>query len=151
AARLARSLMPAQSPLRIASALATQVPPTTGTFGRARYSAAFSSLTPPVGQNTMPANTGAHDFNMATPPYSLAGKNFRNEKPNSRAVMTSVGVTAPGRYGRPEAMPAAARLWVRPGLTRNLAPAFLAAVTSAGRSTVPAPTSASGRSRAIFS
>ena len=38
--------MPDQSLSRIAWALAIQVPPTTGTFGSARYSTAFSSVTP---------------------------------------------------------------------------------------------------------
>src|SRR5258708_25663208 len=48
------SVLPDQSPAAIASGVAIQAPPTSGTLGSARYSAAFSPLTPPGGPKTVP-------------------------------------------------------------------------------------------------
>src|SRR5260221_9855993 len=58
-ARRERSVIPDQSPAAIASRVAIHAPPTRGTLGKARYSAAFSPLTPPVGQKAVPAKTSA--------------------------------------------------------------------------------------------
>ena len=58
--------------------------------------------------------------------------------------MISEAVAAPGNKGRPSSSQAAMMRSVAPGETPNIAPAALAALTSAGVSSVPAPTTPPG-------
>ncbi len=63
--------------------------------------------------------------------------------------MASDTVWIPGRNGRPASFTALANAGVQPGLTPKRAPAAIACFTCASSSTVPAPTTASGTSRAM--
>ncbi len=65
--------------------------------------------------------------------------------------MTSDGVATPGTTGTPSSWARRTTAAERPGETRNRAPASTASSTWAAVTTVPAPTSTSGTSRAIAS
>src|SRR4029079_12272335 len=79
----ARAVMPAKSPAAMASAGATQEPPTASTFPSARQEAALSPFTPPVGQSGISGKGSATAWSQRTPPDDSAGKNFRTGKPNA--------------------------------------------------------------------
>jgi len=104
---------------------------------------------PPVGQNLTAGNGAATALSQARPPDDSAGKNFSTLKPSSASVIASLTVAQPGSAGTGACASAVASGAGVPGLTRYLAPAATAAETSAGRSTVPAPTTQSATSAAI--
>src|SRR5690554_426385 len=76
-ASLASSVMRFQSLLATTSAGVNQVPPQTTTFGSDRNCGAFSTVTPPVGQNLTSPNGPANPLRRFTPPTATAGNNFR--------------------------------------------------------------------------
>ena len=67
--------------------------------------------------------------------------------PAFQAVITSVGVSAPGMIGTPRSCAAAMVPRSRPGLTMNAAPASMQRRAASASSTVPAPTTARSPSR----
>src|ERR1051326_6736104 len=95
---------------------------------------------PPVGQNFSSGHGAATDLSQPTPPAASAGKNFSTRKPRRESASASETLAQPGSAGTGAAASATASSAVVPGLTRNLAPASIAAATSAPPSTVPAPT-----------
>ncbi len=115
---------------------ATHEPPTQTTFASPRNWGAFSSETPPVGQNLTCGKTGAKALSIATPPAGTAGKNFRYSNPAAMAAITSVAVATPGKSGTGPSRRAPS---ASPGLTANFAPASAQRSRSRGFSTVPAP------------
>ena len=86
---------------------------------------------------------------IPSPPEGSAGKNFRTSSPSSNAVSISVGVTTPGTGWTPCSWQCCTTFGFVPGLTINLAPAFIARSACSVVSTVPAPTSTSGHSWAM--
>src|SRR4051794_36630985 len=108
----------------------------------------FASI-PPVGQNLSSGNGAATDFSHAVPPQASAGKNFSTLKPRAPSAIASDTVAQPGSTGISASANAAASSGGVPGLTRYFAPAAIAAATSAGRITVPTPTTQSATSATI--
>src|SRR5690606_8617017 len=102
---------------------------------------------PPVGQKRHSPNGAASAFNAGSPPAAMAGKNLKWVRPRSSPCMISPAVAIPGRKGTPASMAAAPSRSVRPGETMNLLPASIAALSSSGLVTVPAPTIAPSTSR----
>ena len=108
----------------------------------------FASDTPPVGQNATCGIGAPMALSAAAPPEGSAGKNLSTSRPRSRSRMASVAVAAPGSIGSPASSAASRSRSVAPGETPKVAPASIAARTSCGVSSVPAPTRPPG-TRAI--
>ena len=138
-----------KSPLVIASAGVSQLPPHASTAGTARYSCRFFADTPPVGMNSTSRNTAAKALIIATPPAWPAGKNFNIRSPRFHACCASVAVATPGITGTDSSCATATTSSCKPGETMNLAPAATIIRACSPLSTVPAPTKASGTSFAI--
>src|SRR4051794_12775710 len=75
-----------------------------------------------------------------------AGKSLRAAAPALSAAKPSVGVATPGRQARPAALAARTTSGSPCGMTTSRPPASCSLRTSAGSSTVPAPTTTSGGS-----
>src|SRR5262249_37765331 len=75
------------------------------------------------------------------PPTFPAGKTLTKSDPASQAAITSVGVSAPAIINRPSAAASATVFALKPGLTKNCAPASRHLCACSGFNTVPAPTS----------
>ena len=102
-------------------------------------------VTPPVGMKRTDRNGAASALTMAAPPSCSAGKNLTVSSPASSAIMISVAEATPGKTGTPSSWQRATTAGPNPGLTTNRAPASTARSTWSRVSTVPAPTSISGR------
>src|ERR1039458_5503179 len=137
----------------ISSAVAIHVPPTARTALSARYSLRLAWLMPPVGRKRTPVCKygAAMLLSMATPPAAPAGKNFRTFTPRLSAPSMSVGVIMPGENGNFSSSARATMAGLKPGATPNAAPHSTARIKLSVVRIVPAPTSTSGRSRAIRS
>ena len=74
-----------------------------------------------------------------------AGKNLTTSRPYSSACCISVGVSTPGIIGMDLPMQYSTTFTLKPGETIKRAPASITLLASATVSTVPAPTSMSGK------
>ena len=141
--------MRAQSRAASASAGTIHEPPTVSTFGKARYAGARLASIPPVGQKRACANGPANDFNAPTPPALSAGKNLNTRWPCSNPRINSLAVAIAGIKAQSMSRAAVYKASVAPGAIANAAPASCTACMSLRVSTVPAPTTAAGTSRAM--
>src|SRR5665648_31703 len=120
-----------------------QLPPTACIKEAAEYSPTFCPLTPPVGINLTLPNGPASAFIAGSPPYMLAGKNFKTFNPKDIASVISVGVTQPGVTATLLSAHHITSSRLNPGDTMNFAPASTHFFPCSNVRTVPAPTSIS--------
>ena len=111
----------------------------------AMNSPAVWAFTPPVGSIFTSGSGPFSAFRYFGPPTAEAGKIFTMSAPAFQAVITSVGVSAPGMIGTPRSCAAAMVPRSRPGLTMNAAPASMHRRAASASSTVPAPTTRAAR------
>ena len=143
-ASLVRFLIPSKSPAATKSFLTIHEPPQHTILLKSRYDLRLPALIPPVGMNFICVYGAAIDLIMLSPPAASAGKNLTTSSPNSIATSTSEGLLVPGTIGYPLSRQCLTTLGLSPGLTINLAPAFIALSACSGVRTVPAPTTSSG-------
>merc|ERR1719382_1126212 len=94
----------------------------------------------------MSGKTAEYDFKVPRPPKLDAGKNFNVLSPYLEVtIITSVGVTTPGKYRTPLALQRFATAGSKPGETMKSAPPSTAMSTCFGLRTVPAPTQTDSR------
>ena len=118
-------------------------------FGSARYSKIFASLTPPVGMKRICGKGAAKALIVLSPPNCAAGKNFATGSPWFTTIISSVGVHTPGRIGILFSQQYVVTSSEYPGVTMNFAPHSIACLHCSTFTTVPAPTSISGKASLI--
>ena len=145
-----RFLIPSKSPAATMSFLTIHEPPQHTILLKSRYDLRLSALIPPVGMNFILVYGADIALIILRPPAASAGKNLTTSRPSSIAVSTSEGLLVPGTIGYPLSIQCLTTFGLRPGLTINLAPAFIALSACSGVRTVPAPTISSGNLSAII-
>src|SRR3984893_7273484 len=121
AVRPCQNLAPRESPTR----------PSTSRLRKAHWQARDSASIPPVGQKIKSGKGAAREARYLAPPAGSAGKNLIALKPRSRSAKASDAVAAPGRKGTGDRTASSRRRGLIPGLTRNPAPAPVAATIRA--------------------
>ena len=112
----------------------------------ARNWSAFWIVIPPVGINGISRNTGCKHFRYSTPPNTLMGKTLTAAAPACKAVIISVGVSAPAITGILLSTPLAISSGLVWGVKRKLQPQPIALSTLSISKTVPVPILQSGNS-----
>jgi hypothetical protein len=114
-------------------------PIATATAPAANHDEAFSLVTPPVGTNFTFGKGPRSARRYSTPP-TLPGKSLMNRAPAEVAIVTSVGVNAPGKASSPRSCAAPITAGFVSGATMKRAPTSATFFTSEVESTIPAPT-----------